>query len=340
MITAKELAVIVRGEIEGDPSVSINSIRPPEDAGEGCVVFIDRTRDAKQVLNRRPAAIICSKAADIDSGSTTLIRCKDPRFAFGLAMRHFFPPEEFEGFVHPSAIIEEGAVVYPSAHVGASCTVLAGSMVGDGTVIWPGCFIGRNVTIGEKSVLHPSVTVLDRCRIGKRVILHSGVVIGGDGFGYLQDEGVHVKIPQVGNVEIGDNVEIGANSAVDRATLGSTVIGRVTKIDNLVQVGHNCKIGENCIICGAVGISGSVEIGDGAVLAGQVGISDHVKIGKGAILGGRSGVYEEIPPGVFYSGFPARPHRQTMKLFSLLDRLPELAAKIDKLPDPDTDEKD
>lgn len=338
MITAGELAEIVRGELEGDPGKIVNGISHPDNIIMDTAVYIEKQADAWKLERRQPAAVICSRA--LKAGSHNLIRCSDTRLSFGLAMRYFFPPEEFDAGIHPTAVVEEGAAVSPEAFIGAGCFVGAGAYIGEKAVIHPGCCIGRNASVGDGCVFHPNVSFLDMCEAGKRVILHSGCVIGGDGFGYVNDEGLHMKVPQVGNVIIEDDVEVGANTAIDRATLGSTRIGRGTKIDNMVQIGHNCRIGENCIICGSVGISGSCTLGDGVVLAGQVGLSDHITIGEGAILGGKSGVYENVPPNVFYSGFPARPHRKSMRIVSLLERLPELAEKIDRLsrdPDPEED---
>ena len=328
-ITAGELAERIGAVVEGDAGVELYVIRRPEDAGVGALVYIEGPREAAKLEGRRFSAAIVSRTARVE-GAPALLRCENPKAAFAAALRIFYPPEVFEGGVHPTAVVEPGAVVYRTAAVGANCYVGAGALV-EGAVVWPNCYIGRNVKIGEKCVLHPGVAVLDRCELGKRVILHSGVVIGADGFGYVREEGMHIKVPQVGNVVLEDDVEIGANSAVDRATLGTTRVGRGTKIDNLVQVGHNVTIGSDCVICGSVGISGSVEIGDGVIMGGQVGVSDHVRIGDGCILGGRTAVIENVPARSFYSGFPARPHRRTMKIFSALDKLPDLLPAIERL---------
>ncbi len=337
MITAGELSEIVRGELEGNDEKLVKGISSLDDAAMDTVVYVEKQKDAWKLDRRKPAAVICSRALKLEGHN--LIRCKDTRLSFGLAMRYFFPPEEHIGGIHPTAVVEEGAAVAPDASIGAHCFIGAGTGIGAGTVIHPGCHIGQNVSIGKDCLLHPNVTVLDRCKIGERVILHSGCVIGADGFGYVNDDGFQMKVPQVGNVCVEDDVEVGANTTIDRATLGTTRIGRGTKIDNLVQIGHNCNIGENCIICGQVGFSGSCTIGDGVILAGQVGISDHITIGEGAILGGKSGVYENVPEKVFYSGFPARPHRQTMRILSLLEKLPELAAKIDDIAHGDDEQR-
>jgi UDP-3-O-[3-hydroxymyristoyl] glucosamine N-acyltransferase len=195
-------------------------------------------------------------------------------------------------------------------------------------VLFPGSYIGSGVSIGDNSIIHPNVTIRENVSIGKGVIVHSGTVIGSDGFGYILEKGEHYKIPQVGGVIIEDNVEIGSNVSIDRATTGNTIIRQGTKIDNLVQIAHNVSVGKKCIIVSQVGISGSVEIGDGVVLAGQVGVKDHVRIGPGAVAAGQSGITRDIPGGQTYSGMPAIPHRTWLKAQSMFARLPELMKRL------------
>ena len=227
--------------------------------------------------------------------------------------------------MHPTARIGKGASIAPGA------TVAAGARVGARTRIAEGAFVGEGAEIGDDSVLHANVVVAPRCVVGSRCILHPGVVVGSDGFGYVWDGQRHRKIPQVGTVRIGDDVEIGANSAIDRATLGETVVGRGTKIDNLVQIGHNVVIGEDVILCGQVGIAGSARIEDRATLAGQVGVNDHVTIGKGAIATGQAGVTGSIASGLVVSGMPAAPHRDFLRRAAVVARLPELARRVEAL---------
>jgi UDP-3-O-[3-hydroxymyristoyl] glucosamine N-acyltransferase len=203
--------------------------------------------------------------------------------------------------------------------------------VGQRTRIAEGAFVGEGAEVGDDCLLHPNAVVRERCIIGSRCILHSGVVVGSDGFGYVWDGTAHRKIPQVGIVRIGDDVEIGANSAIDRATLGETRIGRGTKIDNLVQVGHNVVVGEDAILCGQAGIAGSARLEDRVTLAGQVGVNDHVTVGKGAVATGQAGVTGSVAAGAVVSGMPAAPHREFLRSAAIVARLPELARRLEEL---------
>ena len=322
-LTLEQLGREIGADLEGDGACVVRGVCPLDDVRPDCVTFLEKTRDAAQLAQARPAAVICSRAADPPVPNK--LRCDAPRLAFARALAVFHPAPAPARGIHIAAVVHEQAEVAPDAEVAPCAVVERGAHIGAGARIGAGCFVGQNARIGAGCVLHPRVTVLHDCELGERVILHSGVVIGADGFGYVPDDkGRQVKMPQVGRVVIEDDVEIGANSAVDRATLGETRIGAGTKIDNLVQVGHNCRIGRGVIICGSVGISGSVTIGHGAVLAGQAGISDHVTIGERAIIGGKAGVIDNVPPGKFYSGMPAVPHRSNMAALSKLQRLPEL----------------
>ncbi|HOO55759.1 MAG TPA: UDP-3-O-(3-hydroxymyristoyl)glucosamine N-acyltransferase [bacterium] len=329
MIELGEFAEKISGALEGDPGVQVHSVCSLDDIKEGCVVYIEKERDSVLLESRKPAAVICDEKTIIEGQN--IIRTENPKLAFAKALEIFFPPEPVVAGIHESAVVAADAVVDPGAQVGPNCTVDSGAVIGSGTILRANVFVGKNAVVGSDCVLNPNVSVLDACEIGDRVILHSGVVIGADGFGYVLDGGKHRKVPQTGKVIIGPDVEIGANSTVDRATLGETVVGGGTKIDNLVQVGHNDRIGRNCILCGCVGLSGSCELGDGVVLAGQVGVSDHVKIGSGAIVGGKAGVISDIPEGKFYSGFPARPHRETIKTYSFLKKIPELMERLEAI---------
>lgn len=328
-ITLDKLAEVIGARVDGDGSARACCICALDDVKPDSVVFVEKPRDAARLEGTNPAAVICSNNLDISGRS--LLRCDNPKAAFARALRVFHPEPESEPGAHRAAAVHETAVLGPGASVGACAVVGKGARIGADTTIGAGCVVGGGVRIGDNCVLHPNSTVLDNCELGNRVILHSGVVIGADGFGYVPQDGVHVKIPQVGRVVIEDDVEIGANSCVDRATIGETRIGKGTKIDNLVQIGHNCKIGCGVIICGSVGISGTCTVGDGAVIAGQVGVADHVTIGARAIVGGKSAVMNNVPDGKFYSGIPAAPHRETMKAYSLIARLQELNARVNDI---------
>jgi UDP-3-O-[3-hydroxymyristoyl] glucosamine N-acyltransferase len=243
------------------------------------------------------------------------------------------PPEVFKAGVHPSAVIDPSAVFEADqVSIGPHAVVEAGATIGRGTTIGAGCFVGEGVTIGTECRLHPRVTVLRHCRLGDRVILHSGVVIGADGFGFEQlADGRREKIPQVGTVVLDDDVEIGANSCVDRARFGQTRIGAGTKIDNLVQIAHNVVIGKNCVVAGQTGIAGSARLHDGVTIAAQVGIAGHIEIGTGVVITGQSGVAKSmLEPGV-YMGDRAEPIRRMLRIMAAVHQLPELVQRLRSL---------
>jgi len=328
-ITLGEIAERIGGTLEGDAGVEVSGICSIDDLREGHVVLLEKGRDAGKVEGKPLAGVICAPGAQVKGHN--LIRTEATRVAFAQLLALFHPQTKPEPGIHPAAVVHESAVIGSDVSIGACAVIDADARIGDDTVIHPSAYIGARVSVGNGCVIYPMTCVLHNCVIGNRVILHSGVVIGADGFGYVKDGERHRKIPQAGNVVIEDDVEIGANSAVDRATIGSTVIGSGTKIDNQVQVGHNVKVGKNCIICGQVGIAGSCVIGDSVTIAGQAGISDHITIGSNVIIGGSAGVITNVPDNSFYSGFPARPHREAMKLLSAVQKLPEMEKKINEI---------
>jgi UDP-3-O-[3-hydroxymyristoyl] glucosamine N-acyltransferase len=327
--TVGKLAEITGGVTEGDAGRAVAGVCPLSEAKEGYATFVENQKAVALLEGKNPAVVICGGKIAVEG--QTLIRSDNPRLSFALAINFFHPRKKPDPGIHPSAVVDPAAVVDAAAVVGPNCCVAARARIGAGTVLLANVYIGADAVVGMDCFLNPNVSVMERCEIGDRVILHSGVVVGADGFGFVWDGERHRKVPQVGNVVIEDEVEIGANSAVDRATLGETRIGRGAKIDNLVQIGHNVSVGEHAILCGCVGISGSVRIGARAILGGQAGVSDHVEIGEGAMIGGKAGVTDNVPPGVFYSGFPARPHRENMKTLSALVKLPDLVEKINSI---------
>jgi UDP-3-O-[3-hydroxymyristoyl] glucosamine N-acyltransferase len=319
--TLAEVSRIVGGRVAGNPATRLTGVSPLDSAGPGELSWVvDERRAARASASRAGALLVADEAL---AGGKPCVVVAQPALALGKWLEHSRPP------VRPRAGIARGANVHRSARLGRGvsaapgATVSAGATVGARTVLSAGCYVGANAWIGEDCVLGPHATVADGCRIGDRCILHAGAVVGSDGFGYAWDGQAHRKIPQLGIVRVEDDVEIGANSTVDRATLGETVIGRGSKIDNLVQVGHNVVVGEHAILCGQVGIGGSSTLGRGVTLAGQVGISDHVTIGDGAILTGQAGIARQakVPAGAVLSGMPALPHREFLKRAALLGRL-------------------
>jgi UDP-3-O-[3-hydroxymyristoyl] glucosamine N-acyltransferase len=319
----RELAALIGGRIAGNPEVEITGVAGIENAKEGDITFLHDINDIPAVA---ASALIVKE--EIKGLTASLLVAGNPQFAFARALEVFYiKPYSPSGISNRAVIgsnvkMGDNVSVHPNAYI--SNDVELGSRV----TVSPGVFLGEGVTVGDDSFIYPNVTIREKVKIGRKVIVHSGSVIGSDGFGYVPEKGNHYKIPQVGGVIVEDEVEIGANVCIDRATIGNTIIGCGTKIDNLVQVAHNVKIGRNCIIVAQVGISGSVEIGDGAIIAGQAGVKDHVKIGAGAIVAAQAGVTGNIPAGKIYSGTPAIPHGTSLRAQSLYSKLPEYVKRI------------
>lgn len=324
----KEIAALIDGKISGDAETEINGVAGIPDVKEGEITFLTDKALIRKCADSKAA---CVAVRDfIPEINKPQIIVRNPQFVFAKLLEcfHVKPPEHAgvsaDAFVSEKAELGREVSVYPSAYIAD------GAVIGDKTVIFPGVFIGAGSVIGEECIIYPNVTIREKVRIGSKVIIHAGAVIGSDGFGYVFEDGKHYKIPQVGGVVIGDEVEIGANAAVDRATTGQTVIGRGTKIDNLVQVGHNAIIGEDTVIVAHVGVGGSSEIGSSVLIGGQVGIADHIKIDDGCIIAAQAGVMENLAKGI-YSGSPAMPHRDSLRATALFARLPELNRKIKEL---------
>jgi UDP-3-O-[3-hydroxymyristoyl] glucosamine N-acyltransferase len=329
-ITAQELARKIGGEVVGDGSYLIRSIAPIESAGPNEVAYTTDSKRLGREGDITAGALICPR--DVEGLDCVLIRMDEPKTGFALAMQHFHPRKHANMGVHPNAWVSptaeigEGANVYPGAYVGNR------ARVGARTDIMPGCFVGDDAVVGEEVLLHANVTVYHECVVGDRVIIHSGTVIGSDGYGFATTgKGEHVKIPQVGNVVIEDDVEIGAQCAIDRAIFGSTTIGKGAKLDNLVQIAHNVQIGPGCLIVAQVGIAGSSSVGHHCILAGQVGIVGHIKIGDQVIVGAQAGVSNDLPGGQTYLGSPARPMTEAKKLMVMQARLPQMRKDIKEL---------
>jgi UDP-3-O-[3-hydroxymyristoyl] glucosamine N-acyltransferase len=324
--TIAEIAGKLAGEVLGDATTVLTGLAPAETARPGDLTFAENAEYFAAAEKSNATAIIAGKP--FASARKTVIRVANPRLGFAQALAAFFPEPTFTPGVHPSAVIAASAQVDPSAHVGPHCTIGERVKLGARTVLQAGNFIGDDSVIGEETILFANVTLYPRSEIGRRVRLHAGTVIGSDGFGYVFDAGIHRKIPQIGNVIIGDDVEIGSNSSVDRGTLGSTLIGRGTKIDNLVQVGHNVQIGEYSILCAQAGIAGSTRLGKFCILAGQVGVAGHLTIGEHVTIGSKSGVMDNIPEGETWLGLPALPDKQAKRMMLALRRLPDLLKKV------------
>jgi UDP-3-O-[3-hydroxymyristoyl] glucosamine N-acyltransferase len=327
-ITVQDLATQIGGKVEGDANVQLTGIAPIPQAKATEVTFAENAKHCAAAEGCAAAAIIVPLNAS--TSKKTLIRVKNPRAAFALTLAIFNPPRSYPAQIHPTAQLGRNVRFGEGVFVGEYAVLRDNVTVGNRTVIETHCVIGEGTVLGDDCLLHPNVTIYHSIRIGNRVGIHAGSVIGSDGFGYIQDGADRLKIPQVGNVIIEDDVEIGANVAIDRATMNSTIIRRWTKIDNLVQIAHNVTLGQNCLIVSQAGVAGSVEIGDNVTLAGQAGIADHLKIGANSIVAAQSGVSEDLPPGSIVFGTPAQPAMQTKRQIIALRKLPELLRKLGK----------
>ena len=326
--TAAEIARQVGGEVSGDGSVELKSLAPADSARVGDLTFAENADYFQRAAASAASAILVDRSVETAGTKKVLIRVPNARIAFAKLLTVFFPAPNFLPGVHPSAVIASTAQIHPTAHIGPQCTVGERVKIGPRVVLQAGDHVGDDCTLGEDSNLFPNVTLYPRTQIGKRVIIHAGSVVGADGFGYVFNGEIHQKIPQIGNVVIHDDVEIGANVTIDRGALGSTVIGKGSKIDNLVQIGHNVVIGEHCIVISQVGIAGSTKLGNKVTLAGQAGLAGHLKIGNDVTVSAQSGVMTDIPDGGKWLGSPAVPDRDMKRIYIAWQRLPELIRRV------------
>lgn len=324
----KDIAKSINGEIFGDPELEITGVSGILDAKQGDITFISSKKYLKDIDNCNASALIIKEP--IESLSISQLKVSNPYLAFAKLLELFYLKPIIHKGISKSAIISEKASISNKATISHSVFISDGVIIGDETILYPFVYIGENTKIGNNCIIYPNVTIRENVKIGNKVIIHSGTVIGSDGFGYVFDNGIHYKIPQVGGVIIEDDVEIGSNVSIDRATLGNTIIGKGTKIDNLSQIAHNVKIGSNSLIIAQVGIAGSSEIGDYVTLGGQVGVADHAKIESQTMIGAQSGIMGNVPKGV-YSGSPAIPHREWLKAQAIFAKLPEMHRKIKEL---------
>ncbi|MBL8746247.1 MAG: UDP-3-O-(3-hydroxymyristoyl)glucosamine N-acyltransferase [Phycisphaerae bacterium] len=336
MFTSGELAARLQAELRGPSTIRIRGLESLDAAGPEQLSFV---RDPKfwtmWSASRCGAALVSRRAAESapPPGDRAQLIVPDADSALIQILSMMSPPPTFEPGIHESAVIDSTATVSKSAHIGPGVVIGPRSFVGERAAVLANSVLGADVSIGRHSVIYPNVVIQDRCILGEHVTLHPGVVVGADGFGYYPDPRTRMpmKIPHIGSVVIEDHVEIGSNSTIDRGKFGATRIGAGTKIDNLVQIAHNCVIGKCCIICGMSGLSGSVTLGDGVTLAGRVGIADNHVIGAGATVGAGSGVMDDIPPGETWLGHPARPGRTALRIIASIQQLPDLAAEVRKL---------
>ena len=324
--TAAEIAKRLEGEVLGDASVVLTGLAPADQARAGQLTFAENEEYFARAEESAAAAILV--AGPCPSTSKTLICVPNARVAFAKLLEMFHPEPKPAPGVYPGAVVAASAQVDSTAHIGPHCVVGERVRIGPRSVLLGGNHIGDDCQLGEDVRLFPNVVVYARSQIGNRVRIHAGTVVGSDGYGYVFDQGAHRKIPQVGNVIIHDDVEIGANVTIDCGALGSSVIGKGTKIDNLVQIGHNVVIGEHCIIIAQNGIAGSTQVGNYVTMAGQVGLAGHLKIGDRVTIGAKAGVMNDIPAGATYVGIPATPERQQLLILAALQKLPELKKQL------------
>jgi UDP-3-O-[3-hydroxymyristoyl] glucosamine N-acyltransferase len=329
MFTTAEIAKKLDGEVIGDGSLQLTGFAPATAARPGDLTFAENETFFQKAEQSAAAAILID--GPFTSTHKALIRVANARIAFARVLPLFFPDHIFPPGLHPTAVVDPSAQIDPTAHVGPYCVIAEKVKIGPGVVLQGGNHIGSHCVLGAQARLFPSVVLYSQTQIGQRVRIHAGAVIGSDGFGYVLDAGSHRKVPQVGHVIVQDDVEIGANVTIDRGALGPTTIGQGTKIDNLVQIGHNVSLGEHCLVVAQVGIAGSTKIGHDTTLAGQVGIAGHLKIGNQVTIAAQSGVMHDVPDGGKWLGAPAQPDRQAKRQLIALHQLPELIRRVNEL---------
>jgi UDP-3-O-[3-hydroxymyristoyl] glucosamine N-acyltransferase len=327
--TLGEIASRVGGTVAGDPGRKVDGVQPLDLAGPEHLSFLAHPRYRSAAESSRAGAILL-RAADRVPGRD-LIVVENPYTALAAALGLFHPPARPEPGVSTHALVDESVTLGPGVSIGPFVVVGRDSKVGEGAVLMPGVVLGDQVEVGRDSVLHPGVVVYARSVIGARVVIHAGSVVGSDGFGFGEEEGGRAKIPQVGIVRIEDDVEIGACTTIDRATFGATVIGRGSRIDNLVQIAHNVVVGAGSVLVAQSGVAGSTRLGRSVVMAGQAGAAGHLSIGDGAIVGAKAAVLQDLGPGAFVLGYPAVDHRDWKKTQAALARLPDLLHRVGRI---------
>lgn len=323
-----ELAALTGARVEGDPDTEIDGAAGLDDAKSGQITFLANPRYTPRVTETQASAIYAAEDAPIER-EIPILRAKDPYLAYTRALRLFHPEPEIKAGIHPKAVIDATATVANNVWIGACAVIGFGVRIEEGARIYPNVTIYENVTIGRDTVIHSGVVIRERSEIGDRVTIHNNVVVGCDGFGYAKDEGRRwLKIPQTGRVVIEDDVEIGAGTTIDRASVGESRIGRGTKIDNLVQIGHSCTVGEDTLLCAQVGLAGSSRIGNRVIMAGQSGVAGHLKIGDDVVITAKSATSHDIPDGKVISGIPAFDNKDWLRSTAAFRRLGEMQRRL------------
>ncbi|MDH3298786.1 MAG: UDP-3-O-(3-hydroxymyristoyl)glucosamine N-acyltransferase [Gemmatimonadota bacterium] len=329
--SVQELAERVSGRVEGDPNRAVHGVAPVASAGPEQLTYIVGSKYLRYLADCEAAAVLVPTDLAVPANGKTLIRVESPELAFSTLLKVFHPPRIPPEGVHPSVVLGPGVELGTGVSIGPHVVIDGEAIIGAGSIIGAHTYVGYGVRIGDGTRIDPGCSVLEGAVLGKRVRLHCGARISSDGFGYTRGPDGPVKIEQIGLCILGDDVEVGANSTIDRGSLGDTVVGNGTKIDNLVHIGHNCSIGRNCYIVAQVGIAGSTVIGDGVRLGGQVGVAGHITIGDGAAIAAGSGTMTNIPAGEIWSGRPARRHRDWLRASSAFYKLPDLLRRVSAL---------
>jgi UDP-3-O-[3-hydroxymyristoyl] glucosamine N-acyltransferase len=327
--TVSELAQLLQAEVLGDGSVSLSGFAPASTAKPGELTFAENEKFFARAEQSAASAVLVD--GNFSSEKKTLLKVPNARIGFAKVLPLFYPEPKFTPGIHPTSVVASSAQVDSTAHIGPHCFISDDVKVGARTVLHSGIHLGAGVVLGEDCHLFPNVVVYSKTQIGSRVRLHAGAVLGSDGFGYVLDGNFHRKVPQAGSVIIHDEVEIGANVTIDRGALGPTVIGRGTKIDNLVQIAHNVNIGDHCLVVAQTGIAGSTKLGNYVTLAGQVGLAGHLKIGNKAIVAAQSGVMHDIPDGEKWFGTPAQKDRRMKRQLIAMEQVPELLKQVSEM---------
>jgi UDP-3-O-[3-hydroxymyristoyl] glucosamine N-acyltransferase len=336
-LTASEVAALVGGDLVGDGTVPLLGVAPLDRAGAEDLSFLGSGRYLPQFLSSRAGAVLCrAEHRDAHPGPPTRIVVEDPHGALLRVLARIHPPAPRAAGIHPTAVVESGAVWGADVSLGPHVVVGAGARLGDRVTVLAGAVIGAGVPVGDDTTLHPGVVLYPGAEIGARVILHAGVRVGVDGFGYVPSASGHQKIPHVGRCVVGDDVEIGANSCLDRGSVDDTVIGPGTKIDNLVHVAHNCRIGARCLLMAQVGVAGSTRVEDDVILAGQVGLAGHLTVGTGAQVAAQSGVMADLPAGARVFGSPAKPLREALRAIAATYRLSRIVDQLEEVVERDS----
>jgi len=331
-LTAEAIVAITGGKLIGNPQTTVAGVAPLDRAQSNHLTFLGDRRYADALASCAAGIVLISpELAETPGSIPARVVVANPMESMLRVLPELYPAAPSNPQVMPTARIGKGAQIGARVSLGEYAVIGANAVIGDDVTIGASSVVGDSVKIGNASRLYPHVTLYAGTQIGMRVVLHSGVRLGSDGFGYVYSAGAHAKIPHVGRCIVGDDVEIGANSTIDRGSIDDTVIGAGTKIDNLVQVGHNVRIGRLCLIMAQVGISGSARIEDGCILAGQAGLGGHITIGKGARIAGQSGVFGDVPAGEVWSGYPARPHRESLRATGAMFKIAGMVKRLEKL---------